>query len=310
MLYKVLTIDNFYKRAVMPERKVYMNKQRRRIIYEINTRLEAVQGEMESLLDDIQAVIDEETEYRDNIPENMQGGERYEMADSACDSLQSAYDTLESRRSRVQSRWFTSLPYTWRMLIQKLIALCGENDFTITKQFDFYRIDLNVHLELFGQVEELEQIIETMLPCNMVMDAKNSIPMKAEGVALAIGGVCFVNSYLITNDWQEKKTIEGNILIGSGVSESEKWMITNDEKRKDTISGSADFGGGLTYAAAYFITNDSRENMVVRGSAVHGAATINTVNVVITEDFNEHFDISGNGSVGSGVVTAEHIEIN
>lgn len=64
-----------------------MNKQRRKTIYEINTRLEALQGEMESLLDDIQAVIDEETEYRDNIPENMQGGERYEMADSACDSL-------------------------------------------------------------------------------------------------------------------------------------------------------------------------------------------------------------------------------
>ncbi len=101
MLYKVLTIDNFYKRAVMPERKVYMNKQRRRIIYEINTRLEAVQGEMESLLDDIQAVIDEETEYRDNIPENMQSGERYEMADSACDSLQSAYDTLESAKDNL-----------------------------------------------------------------------------------------------------------------------------------------------------------------------------------------------------------------
>ena len=101
MLYKVLTIDNFYKRAVMPERKVYMNKQRRRIIYEINTRLEAVQGEMESLLDDIQAVIDEETEYRDNIPENMQAGERYENADSACDSLQSAYDTLEGAKDNL-----------------------------------------------------------------------------------------------------------------------------------------------------------------------------------------------------------------
>ena len=188
--------------------------------------------------------------------------------------------------------------------------MCGEDDFTITKQFDFYRIDLDVHLELFGQVEELERIIETMLPCNMVMDAKNNIPMKAEGVALAIGGVCFVNSYLITNDWQEKKTIEGNILIGSGVSESEKWMITNDEKRKDTISGNADFGGGLSYAAAYIITNDSRENVVVRGSAVHGAAATNTVSVVITEDFNEQFDISGNGSVGSGIVTVEHIEIN
>ena len=85
----------------MPERKVYMNKQRRRTIYEINTRVEALQGEMESLLDDIQAVIDEETEYRDNIPENMQGGVRYEMADSACDSLQSAYDTLESAKDNL-----------------------------------------------------------------------------------------------------------------------------------------------------------------------------------------------------------------
>lgn len=40
--------------------------------------------------------------------------------------LPSRNDTLESRRSRVQSRWFMALPYTWRMLIQKLTALCGE----------------------------------------------------------------------------------------------------------------------------------------------------------------------------------------
>lgn len=194
--------------------------------------------------------------------------------------LPSRDDTLESRRSRVQSRWFTTLPYTWRMFIQKLIALCGENNFTVTKQFDFYRVDLDVQLELFGQVEELERIIETMFPCNIVMDAKNTIPMKTEGVVLAIGGVCFVNSYLITNDWREKRTIEGNVLAGGGVAGTESWMLTNDEKRQDTISGNADFGGGLSYAAAYIITTDSRENVVVRGSAA------------------------------SGIVTAEHIEIN
>lgn len=224
--------------------------------------------------------------------------------------LPSRDDTLESRRSRVQSRWFTTLPYTWRMFVQKLIALCGENNFTVTKQFDYYRVDLDVQLELFGQVEELERIIETMLPCNMVMDAKNSIPMKAEGVTLAIGGVCFANSYLITNDWQEKDTINGNILTGGGVSGSESWMITNDEKRQDTISGNADFGGGLSYAAAYIITTDSREDVVVRGSAVHGAAVSNTVSVTITQDFNEQFSISGKSSAASGIVTAEHIEIN
>ncbi len=89
--------------------------------------------------------------------------------------LPSRDDTLESRRLRVQSRWFTTLPYTWRMFLQKLIVLCGENDFTVIKRFDFYRIDLQVELKLFGQIEELERIIETMVPCNMVVESNNKL---------------------------------------------------------------------------------------------------------------------------------------
>lgn len=196
--------------------------------------------------------------------------------------LPSREDTLESRRARVQSRWFTSLPYTWRMFIQKLIALCGENDFTIAKHFDFYRIALEVRLELFGQAEELERIIETMLPCNMVMDARNKIPMYAEGVTLAIGGACFVNRYLITNDWQERRRVEGGAAVGSG----------------------------LTYAAEYHISNDSREKVLVRGEALHGACISDAVNVVITGDFNERFNVSGENLICAGIVSAEHIEIN
>jgi hypothetical protein len=68
--------------------------------------------------------------------------------------------------------------------------------------------------------------------------------------------------------------------------------------------------GELRCRRHFLVTNDSRENVVVSGSAVHGAAAVNTVSVVITEDFNERFDISGDGSVASGIVTAEHIEIN
>ncbi|MEG2434073.1 MAG: putative phage tail protein, partial [Acinetobacter sp.] len=45
------------------------------------------------------------------------------------DILPYAEDTLESRRARVQSRWFTSIPYTIKSLLAKLVALCGENNF-------------------------------------------------------------------------------------------------------------------------------------------------------------------------------------
>ena len=140
--------------------------------------------------------------------------------------LPSRDDTLESRRSRVQSRWFTSLPYTWRMLIQKLIALCGEDDFTITKQFDFYRIDLDVHLELFGQVEELERIIETMLPCNMVMDAENRI--QADGdTNLYAGGVLSVCTVVEAEDY--KLPVMGNLEMFTGGVVSACIMIKGEE---------------------------------------------------------------------------------
>lgn len=140
--------------------------------------------------------------------------------------LPSRDDTLESRRSRVQSRWFTSLPYTWRMLIQKLIALCGEDDFTITKQFDFYRIDLDVHLELFGQVEELERIIETMLPCNMVMDAENRI--QADGdTNLYAGGVLSVCTVVEAEDY--KLPVMGNLEMFTGGIVSACIMIKGEE---------------------------------------------------------------------------------
>lgn len=79
-----------------------MNKQRRKQISEVVSRVESVQAELESLLDDIQGIIDEETEYRDNIPENMQVGDRYEMADHACCELEAAHETLDNAKDSLE----------------------------------------------------------------------------------------------------------------------------------------------------------------------------------------------------------------
>jgi hypothetical protein len=46
-----------------------------------------------SLLDSI--MIDEE-EYKDNMPENLQGSEKYKISETACDCMQEAFDSLES----------------------------------------------------------------------------------------------------------------------------------------------------------------------------------------------------------------------
>lgn len=158
--------------------------------------------------------------------------------------LPSKEDTLESRRARVQSRWFTEIPYTLKALISKLIALCGDSNFEITKDFLYYKIGIETNLELFGQVEELEHIIETMLPCNMVVDSVNKIPCDADGVALWGGGICAIEFFVITNDEQAEHTITGKASHGGGIVNAVSVTITNDFNEQFNIDGTNSLGSG------------------------------------------------------------------
>lgn len=195
--------------------------------------------------------------------------------------LPSVEDTLESRRSRVQARWFNMIPYTLKAFIAKLAAVCGDSDFVITKDYLYYTIQIDTNLELFGQVEELERMIAEMIPCNMVTVSKNHIPCAANAVANWAGGVVFV----------------------------EQFFITNDEQYSNTIQGILNFGGGITEHSSWMITNDSNESITAKNTALFGAGVVNTATVMITNDFNELFNIEAEQKAGSGAVFTEVIVI-
>lgn len=65
-----------------------MNRIRRKALNDIKDQIEMLRCTLEQL-------AEEEEEYRDNMPENLQSSERYEKADEACDSLNSALDSLD-----------------------------------------------------------------------------------------------------------------------------------------------------------------------------------------------------------------------
>lgn len=65
-----------------------MNRIRRKALDALYRELEDIQSRLEAI------TCEEEEDYRDNIPENLQGSERYEAADAACDSLRDAYDMI------------------------------------------------------------------------------------------------------------------------------------------------------------------------------------------------------------------------
>lgn len=73
-----------------------MNKQRRKTLNELYEKL----AELRDILDEIK---DEEEAYRDNIPENLQGSERYEKAEEACDNLDYALSSLEEVLEYIES---------------------------------------------------------------------------------------------------------------------------------------------------------------------------------------------------------------
>lgn len=73
-----------------------MNKARRKALDEVISKNE----EAKELLENLQA---EEEGYRDNMPENLQGSERYEAADAAVDNMSSAVDALDEAISSIES---------------------------------------------------------------------------------------------------------------------------------------------------------------------------------------------------------------
>lgn len=140
-----------------------------------------------------------------------------------------ADDTLESRRSRVQSKWFNTIPYTWKVLLQKLLVLCGDSDFEVTGDFKTgYTLYIDIDLELYGQVEELENIINTMIPENLVVVSKNSIPCNIKGAVLFGGGICFINEFIITNDSQETVSVQGTVNFGGKATDTAMVTISTD----------------------------------------------------------------------------------
>ena len=128
-------------------------------------------------------------------------------------------DTLESRRERVRSRWFKSIPYTLKTLINKLITLCGDRDFTIMADFsESYTMVLNVSLSLFGQVDELNDILSYMIPQNIVVEVNNTLNYEHSVCIYEAGATLKTKTYTINTQTEKKREITGYIRTGSVIT--------------------------------------------------------------------------------------------
>ena len=72
-----------------------MNKDRKNRTSNVLEKLRDYSDKVLELKDELECIKDEEDDAMMNVPENLQGSERYEAMENAVDALDSAIDSLE-----------------------------------------------------------------------------------------------------------------------------------------------------------------------------------------------------------------------
>ncbi len=85
-------------------------------------------------------------------------------------------------------------------MVQKLTVLCGGTDFTLTDNFgEGYTLTLGTALELYGQVEELADMLDHLLPCNITTSVSNTLPGQTAGKICVYGGIAIAQDMIISS---------------------------------------------------------------------------------------------------------------
>lgn len=79
-----------------------MNKERRKEIDEVLSKLEQMRDVLSGILDDIGSIRDDEESYMENMPENLQLSDRYYAAEEATDNLSSASDEVDTSLNSIE----------------------------------------------------------------------------------------------------------------------------------------------------------------------------------------------------------------
>lgn len=89
-------------------------------------------------------------------------------------------DRLQTRISRVLSRWYEELPYSYNFLIKKLNNLCGVNNYEL--EINGYELSIASHFEYPNQIEELKSLLDKVLPANMKYLIANAVKVELNDI--------------------------------------------------------------------------------------------------------------------------------
>ena len=79
-------------------------------------------------------------------------------------------DTVEDRRFRVINRLNSQLPYTYKMLENHLIHMCGEDGYTLALDSVALLLTIKIALTSKKQYAEILEFVQEIIPANLKLD--------------------------------------------------------------------------------------------------------------------------------------------
>lgn len=181
-------------------------------------------------------------------------------------------EPLQSRIARVLMRWNDTVPYTFEAFIEKLKTICGE-DYTVTEKFKEYKIEIETHLDQYGEVDELEYLLKYIMPSNIEVVSKNTWLFSTFGNVGVAAGMVIVSNFELSNDFNENHKMIGSVQMGAALLDV---MLTNS-------------------------TNDLVEKHDILGELRTCSLVIGAVECVFTDNFQEKVSIHTDVNLGAGV---------
>lgn len=106
-------------------------------------------------------------------------------------------DTLEIRIFRVLTYWNDQIPYTWKVLTQRLNQLCGVGNYELEPNFNNYELGITTKFDDSRKYDELNNMLKMILPANLGFKSINILTPKSKNKIYASNGIISYAKYEI-----------------------------------------------------------------------------------------------------------------
>ena len=107
-------------------------------------------------------------------------------------------DTLEIRIFRVLTYWNDQIPYTWRVLVNRMDQLCETGNYELRPNFNAYELGITTKFDDAKKYDELNNMLKTILPANLGFNSINILTPKTENRIYITNGVINYMKYEIS----------------------------------------------------------------------------------------------------------------